>query len=122
MATTAIWDVTDRLNRVIDYATNPNKTENLDFSDSVFQGLQNVLEYTEQDTKTEKQFYVTGINCDPATACEQMSRTKLQFQKTDGILAFHGYQSFGHRSFGATALRRWFPPILTNIICITILC
>jgi hypothetical protein len=94
MATTAIWDVTDRLNRVIDYATNPEKTENLDFSTTVFQGLRNVLEYTEQDVKTEKQFYVTGINCDPATACEQMSRTKLQFQKTDGILAFHGYQSF----------------------------
>lgn len=94
MATTAIWDVTDRLNRVIDYATNPEKTENLDFSSPDFQGLRNVLEYTEQDAKTEKQFYVTGINCDPATACEQMSRTKLQFQKTDGILAFHGYQSF----------------------------
>lgn len=94
MATTAIWDVTDRLDRVIDYATNPNKTENLDFSDTVFKGLQNVLEYTAQNEKTEKQFYVTGINCDPATACEQMSRSKLQFQKTDGILAFHGYQSF----------------------------
>ena len=94
MATTAIWDVTDRLDRVIDYATNPQKTENLDFSSPDFRGLQNVLAYTQQDTKTEKQFYVTGINCDPTTACEQMSRTKLQFQKTDGILAFHGYQSF----------------------------
>lgn len=94
MATTAIWDVTDRLDRVINYATNPNKTENLDFSSPDFQGLRNVLEYTAQDGKTEKQFYVTGINCDPVTACEQMSRTKLQFQKTDGILAFHGYQSF----------------------------
>lgn len=94
MATTAIWDVTDRLERVIDYATNPNKTENLDFSDHIFQGLNNVLEYTAQDSKTEQQFYVTGLNCDPTTACEQMTRTKLQFQKTDGILAFHGYQSF----------------------------
>lgn len=94
MATTAIWDVTDRLERVIDYATNPHKTENLDFSDPAFQSLHNVLEYTAQDSKTEQQFYVTGFNCDPAIACEQMKRTKLQFQKTDGILAFHGYQSF----------------------------
>jgi hypothetical protein len=94
MATTAIWDVTDRLDRVIDYATNPQKTENLDFSSPDFRGLQNVLAYTQHDTKTEKQFHVTGINCDPTTACEQMSRTKLQFQKIDGILAFHGYQSF----------------------------
>lgn len=94
MATTAIWDVTDRLDRVIDYATNPQKTENLDFSSPNFQGLQNVLAYTQQDAKTEKQFYVTGINCDQATACQQMGRTKLQFQKTGGILAFHGYQAF----------------------------
>lgn len=94
MATTAIWDVTDRLDRVIDYATNPNKTENLDFSSPDFQGLQNVLDYTQQNAKTEKQFYVTGINCDPSTACEQMKRTKLQFQKPEGILAFHGYQAF----------------------------
>lgn len=94
MATTAIWDVTDRLDRVIDYATNPQKTENLDFSSPDFQGLRNLLDYTQQDAKTEKQFYVTGINCDIDTACEQMGRTKLQFQKTDGILAFHGYQAF----------------------------
>lgn len=94
MATTAIWDVTDRLDRVIDYATNPQKTENLDFSSPDFQGLRNVLDYTQQDAKTEKQFYVSGINCDPDTACQQMSRTKLQFQKADGILAFHSYQAF----------------------------
>ena len=94
MATTAIWDVADRLDRVIDYATNPGKTENLNFSSSNFQGLRDVLKYSVQDAKTEKQFYVTGINCDPATACEQMSKTKQQFQKTRGILAFHGYQSF----------------------------
>lgn len=94
MATTAIWDVTDRLDRVIDYTTNPQKTEQLDFSNPDFQGLQNVLHYTQQDSKTEKQFYVTGLNCDPATACQQMRRTKRQFQKTEGILAFHGYQAF----------------------------
>jgi len=94
MATTAIWDVTDRLDRVIDYAANPDKTENLDFSSPDFQGLRNVVEYTQEDGKTEQQFYITGINCDPAIACEQMTGTKLQFQKTDGILAFHGYQAF----------------------------
>jgi hypothetical protein len=94
MATTAIWDVTDRLDRVIDYTTNPDKTKNLDFNSSDFRGLQEVLKYAVQDAKTEKQFYVTGINCYPETACKQMSKTKLQFQKTDGILAFHGYQSF----------------------------
>ncbi len=60
MATTATWDVNDRLDRVIDYATNTNKIENFDFYDTVFQGLRNVLEYTQDDIKTEKQFYVTA--------------------------------------------------------------
>jgi len=94
MATTAIWDVKDRLDRVINYAVNPDKTENTDFQSSGLQGLQNVLDYTQAGMKTEHQFYVTGINCDPAIAYEQMLRTKLQFQKTDSILAFHGYQAF----------------------------
>jgi hypothetical protein len=94
MATTAIWDVTDRLDRVINYARNPDKTENIDFNSTDFRGLQEVLDYTVQDFKTEKQYYVTGINCDPETAYKQMSQTKIQFQKTDGILAFHAYQSF----------------------------
>lgn len=94
MATTAIWDVTDRLDRVIDYTANPEKTENPDFTIPDFQGLRKVLDYTQQDVKTEKQFYVTGLNCDPATACQQMGRTKRQYQKQDGILAFHGYQAF----------------------------
>ena len=94
MATTAIWDVKDRLDRVIDYTTNPEKTESVDFSHPDFRGLQNVLGYTQQDAKTEKQFFVSGVNCDPVTACEQMKRTKLRFQKADSILAFHGYQAF----------------------------
>lgn len=94
MATTAIWDVTDRLDRVINYATNSDKTENHDYSSPDVKALQNLLGYAARDDKTKKQFYVTGINCDPASACKQMSQTKLQFQKTDGILAFHAYQSF----------------------------
>lgn len=53
-----------------------------------------MLDYTQQDVKTEKQFFVTGLNCDSATACRQMGRTKRQYQKQDGILAFHGYQAF----------------------------
>ncbi|OCZ54276.1 relaxase/mobilization nuclease domain-containing protein [Dehalobacter sp. TeCB1] len=94
MATTAIWDVKDRLDRVINYAANPGKTENLDFSSQNLQDLQNVLEYAAREDKTEMQYYVTGINCDPSAAYKQMIQTKLQFQKKDGILAFHGYQSF----------------------------
>ena len=85
MATTAIWDVTDRLDRVIDYAANPEKTGNPDFSSPDFQCLRKVLDYTQQDVKTEKQFYVTGINCDPATSCGQMGRTISEAGRHPGL-------------------------------------
>ena len=91
MATTAIWDVTDRLKRVIDYAANPEKTA---MNRTQQQSLQQVLSYTRDDNKTEKQLNVSGINCDLLTAYEQMQRTKRQFQKTGGIVAFHAYQAF----------------------------
>lgn len=91
MATTAIWDVSDRLKRVLNYAVNPEKT---DQGRMAADGLQQALAYTGSKAKTERQLYVRGINCDPITAHEQMQRTKRQFQKTGGIVAFHGYQSF----------------------------
>lgn len=44
--------------------------------------------------KTEEFFYVSGINCEIGTALQQMNQTKRLFNKTKGILGFHGYQSF----------------------------
>ena len=43
---------------------------------------------------TEEFFYVSGINCEIETALQQMTQTKRLFNKTKGILGFHGYQSF----------------------------
>lgn len=94
MATTSIWDVNDNLKRVIDYISNPEKTNNQDFSEFEYRGLENVLEYDMNDFKTEKQLYVSGLNCDPSTALTEMTATKVKYSKTDGKLAFHGYQSF----------------------------
>ena len=57
MATTAIWDVKDNLKRVLDYTSNPNKTE-VQEHDYQYNGLNQVISYTTQDLKTEKQLYV----------------------------------------------------------------
>ena len=101
MATTAIWDVRDNLKRVLDYCANPHKTTYIDFSEYTFQGLDNVLEYTTQDIKTEKQLYVSCLNCEPETVCSEMISTKIRFQKEDGILAYHAYQSFAPNEVNA---------------------
>lgn len=94
MATTGIWKIEKRLDNVINYTTNVEKTINTDYDKSNYYDLHNVIDYVEADYKTEKQFYVSGINCTPETALEEMLITKKQFNKTNGILGFHAFQSF----------------------------
>ena len=54
------------------------------------------MEYTADRMKTEKQLYVTGVNCadEPSVAARQFTQTKKSFGKTDGLQCMHGYQSF----------------------------
>ena len=89
-----MWAVKYSLKDVLDYVVNPMKTENKDFNAYEFQGLENVIEYVEDDFKTEKQFYVSGVNCSPYNVYDQMIKTKKAAHKEDSVLAFHGYQSF----------------------------
>lgn len=94
MATTKIWNIRDSLSRVVDYAENPEKTANLSYSEQDLQGLYDVMNYATNELKTEMRYYVSGVNCTPETARQQMIMTKRQFGKEDGIVAFHAYQSF----------------------------
>lgn len=68
MATTSLWKFSSRLKGLIDYVSNDKKTNNKNL--------------------------VSGINCLPNIAYQEMMNTKKQFFKTDGIECFHGYQSF----------------------------
>lgn len=68
MATTKIWKIKNRFDNVIDYVSNKDKTDN--------------------------KKYVSGLNCLPETAFKEMSIVKKQYNKTNGILGFHAYQSF----------------------------
>ncbi len=94
MATSKLWAVRYNLKKVIDYAANPNKTFNPKFSDEQYQALADVLSYAEDEEKTEQQFFVQGINCNPSVARDQFVTVKERFGKTDGIQAYHGYLSF----------------------------
>lgn len=94
MATTAIWKVKGNLGRVVGYAADPDKTENPAFTAQDLQGLRDVMDYATQDYKTERQHYVSGINCAPEIARDEMQMVKQQFGKEGGIIAYHGYQSF----------------------------
>lgn len=94
MATTRIWSIKGRLDSVINYVTNPEKTDGSRYTDTELQALTDVIDYAEDGAKTHNKVYVSGINLSPDIARDQMVMTKLQFGKTDKILAYHGYQSF----------------------------
>ena len=68
MATTKIWKFKSRLKVLIKYVSNGDKTED--------------------------ERLLTGINCTPSIAYQEMQNTKIQFNKTGGIECFHAYQSF----------------------------
>ena len=94
MAATRIWSIKGRLDSVINYVTNPEKTDGSRYTDTELQALTDVIDYAEDGAKTHNKVYVSGINLSPNIARDQMVMTKLQFGKADKILAYHGYQSF----------------------------
>lgn len=94
MAVTKLWKIKGSITRPIKYIKNSEKTENPNFTKDDLQGLRDVMNYTTNDFKTEKQYYVSGVNVSSELAREQMIITKKRFGKEDGIVAYHGYQSF----------------------------
>ncbi|MBO4888577.1 MAG: relaxase/mobilization nuclease domain-containing protein [Firmicutes bacterium] len=94
MAVSKIWAVRGNLGGVLEYAKNKEKTDASLFSEQQYQALEDVLQYAANEEKTEHRFYVEGINCNPATARQQFITVKKQFNKDDGIQAWHGYLSF----------------------------
>lgn len=111
MATTSIWRVHGWLGKLVVYVENPDKTENPafyekpDMTERDTQGLSDVIEYAVQEEKTEKinvddegaeimQRFISGVNCTPTTARDEMIAVKKRFGKEGGVVAYHGYQSF----------------------------
>ena len=94
MAVSKLWAVTSRLGQVIDYATNPAKTAVDNYTEEQYQALRDVLAYAKDEEKTEYEFFVEGINCNPLTARDQFVSVKQAYGKEEGIQAYHGYLSF----------------------------
>ena len=89
MATTSIWKIDSRLDIVVDYVVNEKKTDK-----ESYYNLHRVVEYAKASYKTEQQLYVTALNCSEDNVVEEMMETKKIFDKEDGILGYHAFQSF----------------------------
>ena len=91
MATTSIWSIKNNLKQSINYIINPEKTTNKDYGKVDFDFLEGKKDY---DFKKEKVCYVICLNCSEDNPFDDMKNTKDYYLKNDGVLAYHGYQSF----------------------------
>ena len=116
MAVTSIWRVKGWLGKVVLYVENPEKTNDPgfcqieDLTGQERESLADVIAYAVDEEKTRRkdqssetlddeheqvlQQYVSGINCATSTARMEMLAVKKRFGKEDGVIAYHGYQSF----------------------------
>lgn len=101
MAVTSMWPIKGRVDKVINYARNPEKTTEKVYQDlSGLHAINGVVEYAADDMKTEKRAYVTCLNCSEENAAQQFMETKRLWSqitgmdKTSGRVCYHGYQSF----------------------------
>lgn len=95
MAVTAIWPIKGRLDKVINYARNPEKTTEVSSEmQSALHVVNDVVEYAADDMKTERRSYVSCLNCREETAAAQFTETKQLWGKIGGRVCYHGYQSF----------------------------
>ena len=113
MATTGFWPVKGHLRDVLAYADNPDKTTDRQYVDK---DLFDTLRYAAADRKTDRQMYVSALNCPKQQVYEWMKSTKKRFGKSGGNVAYHGYQSFkegevtpeeAHQIGLETARRMW---------------
>ena len=105
MATTSLWRIKGSIGDVIRYAENKEKTVKEILpeekareptgpgakSDS---SLDQLISYASREEATNQRQLVTGINCSPERARQEMTAVKKAFGKTGGTIAYHGYQSF----------------------------
>ena len=63
LAVTKIWAVVKRVDHVVDYATNKEKTRIKMSPNGMYaKDLKDVIDYARNSDKTEEEYFVTGIN------------------------------------------------------------
>jgi len=85
MAVTSIWPIKGRVDRVINYARNPEKTTEASHEElASLHMIGDVVEYAADDIKTECRSYVSCLNCREDTAAAQFMETKRYYGKLGG--------------------------------------
>lgn len=83
MAILRIYPGKKPINSAVSYIENPQKT------------IEKAIAYAADGKKTAyDKRYISGLNCMPETAIEEMLSTKRQYNKVGGVIYFHAKQSF----------------------------
>lgn len=90
MATTGIWKIEKRLDHVIAYVINLEKT----MKDGDYQELHKLEGYEKLNYETEEECFVSALNCSTHRPYKDMMLTKELYGKKSGILGYHAFQSF----------------------------
>ena len=94
MAVTSIWPIKGRVDKVINYARNPEKTHEKEKLSELHE-IEGVIEYAADEMKTETRSFVTCLNLtSEETAAKEFMEVKRQYGKEGGRVCYHGYQSF----------------------------
>lgn len=85
MAVTSIWPIHGRVDKVIDYVRNPEKTTEAGLPElASLHAVEDVVEYAADEMKTERRSYVSCLNCREDTAAAQFMETKRLWGKPGG--------------------------------------
>ena len=94
MAVTSIWPIKGRVDKVINYARNPEKTHDKKSLLKLHE-IEGVIEYAADEMKTETRALVTCLNLSSEeNAAKEFMEVKHRYRKEDGRACYHGYQSF----------------------------
>ena len=91
MAVTGFWPVCGNLNATLKYADNPDKTTPREYLD---EDLYATLCYAKNDSKTDREMFVGGINCSKQNAYAEMVAVQRRFGMKGKVVGYHGIQSF----------------------------
>ena len=102
MAVTSIWPIKGRVENVIQYAANPEKTtEETAQTVSSLHAVDDVIEYAADQLKTEKLMYVSGIHCTLQNAVKKFNGDLSRFERRSDRVCYHAYQSFAENEVDA---------------------
>ena len=89
MAVTSIWPIKGRVDKVINYARNPEKTHDKEKLSELHE-IEGVVEYAADEMKTEERAYVTCLNLhSEETAAQEFMETKRLMHNEGGRSCYH---------------------------------